>query len=252
MAAIIAISLASCQKEQIIEQVSLAKVQFVNKTLAGPDSILAQLDNKEMLPGAARAFDNSGNIQFVTEGTHTFTFFAAGNPGVELLKATLTVEKGKTNIINLFSVNATDPLQIINAPTGITDPTGDSVKISLANFTTDMLENTDIELIQQTKDRRPFVYVSAGFIRNFEKTSLGKQFTPYVTVPANINTRTGLPTYEYFLVPVNRLTGERMVQNANGAIEGTLKGSPTNRILTGFIYGTLSETYDYGWAGSQF
>ena len=235
MACLICFTLVACKKAETVSPIIFGKIEIVNRTIAGPDSIITKIDGKDILPGFART--GGANLQLLPEKEYNLQFYAVSKPDSLLQEATIKIEGNTTKSITLFSVDQADPVKIITPPADVAEPGPDEVKISIANFATGLPEHLDIEVLQQITSRRPFRYVTAGIIENVGKAVLGNSFSPYVTLPVANNTTSGEPTYDYMLVIKNRDTGEIVLIDAPLGSAGIISGSSTNRIIRAYLVG---------------
>lgn len=233
--------IAACKKAETDSPVLFGKIEIINKTISGPDSIITKINGKDLLPGFART--GGANLQLLPEKEYQLQFYAASKPDSLLQEANVKIEGNTTKTITLFSVDQTDPVKIITPPADVAEPGPNEVKISIANFTTGLPENLDIEVMQQITSRRPFRYVTAGIIENVGKTILDNSFSPYLTLPVAINTTTGEPTYDYMLVLKNRDTGEIILIDAPLGSAGIVSGSAENRLIRAYLIGDNQGVY---------
>jgi len=237
----LSVTISACKKAEQIAAVSFGKIEIVNRTIAGPDSIITRLNGKDLLPGFARI--GGENIQLLPEREYKLQFYKASRPDSLLQETTVKIESNATKSITLFSVDMADPVKIITPPADVSAPELNEVKISIANFATNLPEHLDIEVIQQITSRRPFKYVTAGLIENVGRDELNNGFSPYVTLPVAINTTTGQPTYDYMLVLKNRDTGEIFLVEAPLGSAGMISASEDSRVLRAYLVGDGQGVY---------
>ncbi|MCT1525031.1 MULTISPECIES: hypothetical protein [Sphingobacterium] len=237
--AFVVAGIISCTKKgDLVSPVSFGKIEIVNKTIFGPDSIFARINDKDMLPGYART--GSSNIQVIPQNNYKLSFYKASNPDKLLLEANVTVEHGKTTSISLFSLSEDDPLKLLEFE-DVEEPKADEVKISIANFSTNMPDNLDIEILVMTS-RRPFRYITVGRIENVGRQVLDNKFSTFVTVPVTKNTADQI-VYGYMLAPIDRNTGEYFLpDNLAGSFGTAVEFTEENRIIRAYIFGDGQQT----------
>lgn len=227
-----------CTKNEISEEIiSFGKIEIINRTLAGPDSIITILNDKDLLPSYAR--QGASNIQILPKKSYNLSFYTASNPDSLLIETDVEIKSNETTKVTLFSIDQNDPVKIVNLPE-VAQPAADSVVISLANFATDFLtENIDIVIVQVTKSRRPYRptdYINIDTISGFGKDVLGNNFTPFYRFPVGKYIDNGADNYVYYLVPIDSISKEKIEGGTPGSI-GIVEASAENRIIQGFVYG---------------
>ena len=235
----VAVVVSACSKNDgFIDPIPFGKIEIVNKTIFGPDSIFALINNKDILPGYALM--GSSNIQVIPQNDYKLSFFKASRPDSLLFETAISIQQGKTTSISLFSISESDPLLPLSFD-DTEEPGIDEVKISIANFSTNMPDNLDVDILVMTS-RRPFRYISVGRIENVGRKVLDNKFSPFVTVPVTKNTADQI-VYGYMLAPIDRNTGEYFLpDNLAGSFATGVEFTEENRIIRAYIFGDGQQT----------
>lgn len=214
----------SCKENAQQEDVfAFGKVQFANKSLVMQDSVIIKMDDKQIFPEILKPGTSTATDLLVTNGSHRFSILSASNPDSLVLERTITIDKNLRRKITLFRTANTDSLSIVNINIDtVTVPTGDSVKVSLANFTTHLPENVDLLFLQQVSNSPRTIDTVARF------ENIKRDFSPFLPFKLSRNKQNNQLVYSFTFVLYNRdtktFTTDRVV------ISGVIFSANTPRI----------------------